>query len=370
MAAGTLGEYFRKKNSNTEQMSNWKFKNYVTDEGVTMLLYGDIDEWCVSAENVVRELSALEQTGKKIMVRINSCGGSVFEGIAIYNAIKNSKADITIYVDGIAASMASVVALCGKPVYMSQYAQLMMHCVSSTVIGNTKDVERQLEVMKQLENTIVKMYASKTGIAEEKIREMWMDGTDHWMTAQQAKDVGIIDGIYDAENPNGIDATNADAVYKYVTNRFISKQNKREMIDKLKKMPKFANCATDEELMAKITEVMNKASECDELKSKIAELEKTAKEAEIKAILDKAIEEHKVTKPVADNLAKAYANDAEGLTALLSAMQGKKKVEIDETVDSLESKTWDELDKADLLSALKEKNPEAYAKKFAEKFGK
>ena len=58
----------------------------------------------------------------KVDVRINSNGGEVYSGIAIFNALKNSKADITIYVDGIAASMASVIALCGKPVQMSRYA--------------------------------------------------------------------------------------------------------------------------------------------------------------------------------------------------------------------------------------------------------
>lgn len=351
-------------------MSKLKLKNYVSEDEVTMLLYGDIDEWYISAESVVKELSALEQTGKKIVVRINSCGGSVFEGIAIYNAIRNSSADITIMVDGIAASMASVIALCGKPVLMSQYAQLMMHCVSSSVRGNTKEVERQLEVMKQLEDTIVKMYAHKTGLSEDKIREMWMDGRDHWVTASEAKDMGLIDGIYDAEEPDGMDKRNADSILKSVMNILISKQNKREMIEKLKKMPQFAACATDDELMAKITELMNKASECDALKAKIAEMEKQEKAAEIKAILDEAIRDHKVTQAVADNLAKAYANDAAGLNSLLSAMPGKKKVEITDMSDSLLSMSWDELDKADLLATLKEKNPEAYAKKYAEKFGK
>lgn len=351
-------------------MAKGKFKNYSGDDEVTMLLYGDIDEWCVSAENVVKELSALEKTGKKISVRINSGGGSVFEGIAIYNAIKNSKADITIMVDGIAASMASVIALCGKPVYMSQYAHLMMHCVSSRVSGNTRDMERHLEVMRQLEATIVKMYASKTGLSEEKIRELWMDGQDHWMTAQEAKNVGLIDGIYDAEMPKGLDANDKDEIYKYVTNKFITNQNNREMIERIKKMPQFSNCATDEDLMAKLTDLLNKAGEYDALAEKLAAMEKKEQEAKIKNILDKAMADHKITQAVADNLKKAYANDADGLNSLLASMQGKKKVEVDDEADPLLSKSWDELDRMDALVDLKAKYPDHFAKKYAEKFGK
>lgn len=86
-----------------------------------ILLYGDIGEYDdnVRSGDIARELLEAEALTGKVDVRINSNGGEVYSGIAIFNALKNSKADITIYVDGIAASMASVIALCGKPVQMS-----------------------------------------------------------------------------------------------------------------------------------------------------------------------------------------------------------------------------------------------------------
>ena len=111
------------------------------------------------AAAIVRELMEAEASGKRIDVRINSNGGDVYTGIAIFNALRGSKADIHIYVDGIAASMASVIALCGKPVEMSKYARLMLHSVSGGCYGNKTELRRCLEEVEALENTLCEMYA-------------------------------------------------------------------------------------------------------------------------------------------------------------------------------------------------------------------
>ena len=93
-----------------------------------ILLYGEIGDYAdVTASDIVSRLMAAEQTYRKIDVRINSVGGEVFTGIAIFNALRQSKADITIYIDCIAASTASFIAGCGRPVKMGRFAQLMLH---------------------------------------------------------------------------------------------------------------------------------------------------------------------------------------------------------------------------------------------------
>ena len=97
----------------------------------TILLYGEVGDWSeVSARDVVTRLLELTRSYDKIDIRINSGGGEVYCGLAIYEALRNSTANLTIYVDGIAASMAAIIALCGKPLYMSPYARLMLHNVS------------------------------------------------------------------------------------------------------------------------------------------------------------------------------------------------------------------------------------------------
>ena len=120
-----------------------------------ILLYGDIGDYDkVRSGDIARELIEAEAAYKKIDVRINSNGGDVYAGIAIFNAFRNSEADITIYVDAIAASMASVIALCGKPVKMSRYARLMLHSVSGGCYGNKNELRQCLSEVEALEDTL------------------------------------------------------------------------------------------------------------------------------------------------------------------------------------------------------------------------
>ena len=109
-----------------------KFSNIIKGDGKTIImLYGEVGEGCsVDSSRVVSELFAHENQDCKIEVRINSQGGDVFSGMAIYNALRQSKGDITIYIDGVAASIAAIIALCGKPLLMSPYAKLMLQIIS------------------------------------------------------------------------------------------------------------------------------------------------------------------------------------------------------------------------------------------------
>ncbi|WP_395263149.1 ATP-dependent Clp protease proteolytic subunit, partial [Clostridium perfringens] len=93
-----------------------------------------------------------------------------------------SNADINIYIDGIAASMASVIALCGKHVEMSKYARLMLHSVSGGCYGNKKDMQKCIDEITSLEDTLCDMYSAKTGMSKEDIHSKYFDGEDHWLT--------------------------------------------------------------------------------------------------------------------------------------------------------------------------------------------
>ena len=123
----------------------------------------------------------------------------MYSGIAIFNALRHSQADIRIYVDGIAASMASVIALCGKPVEMSKYARLMLHSVSGGCYGNKQDLQRCMEEIESLEGSLSEIYAERLGMSKEEVKQTYFDGEDHWLTAKEALDLGFIDDIYDAD---------------------------------------------------------------------------------------------------------------------------------------------------------------------------
>lgn len=162
-----------------------------------ILIYGYIGDWDVSANAFVKELKSLEATYNRIDVRINSGGGSVFEGIAIYNAIKNSTADINTYIDGLAASMASIIALAGKRVYMSRNASMMTHKPSVFASGNSDDLKRNAKLLDELEKTAAVIYSEKTGKTTDDCKVLYMNGKDNWFTAQQALDESLVDELYD-----------------------------------------------------------------------------------------------------------------------------------------------------------------------------
>ena len=201
---------------------NKKFFNIIpSDSGsATVFLYGDIGFPYgdgVSDKKLVQELKEAEAAYRTIEVRINSMGGSVYAGIAIFNAIRGSKSDIRIFVDGIAASMASVIALCGKPVEMSRYSRLMLHSVSGGCWGNKDDLKQTVEEMESLETTLCEMYSKKTGKTAEEIRAAYFDGKDHFLNAKEALSLGFIDGIYDAD-PVPEDST-PEQIYQLFNNR-------------------------------------------------------------------------------------------------------------------------------------------------------
>jgi len=233
------------------------FNITVSGRVATIFLYGDIGDshhGDVHSGDIARELKDAEGLSERIEIRINSMGGDVYSGIAIFNALRNSKADISLYVDGIAASMASVIALCGKPVYMSKYAQLMIHSVSGFCFGTKNDLKETITQIEMLENTLAGMYGHKTGQSAEVIRATYFDGKDHWFGADEALRLGFIDGLYDADKDamhyvsTAVPAESTrDEIYQIFNNRLNKPQNENKMtfLERLRKNPVFQGASSD-----------------------------------------------------------------------------------------------------------------------------
>ena len=315
-----------------------RFFNIIPGEDTCcILLYGDIGDnyGAVTSGQITRELMAAESAYKNIDVRINSVGGEVYTGIAIFNALRASKANITLYVDGVAASMASVIALCGKPVYMSRYARLMLHSVSGGCYGNKKDLKEVLEQMESLEDTLCQMYAERLGKDTAAVKAAYFDGTDHWLTAAEALSPGLIDGIYDA-GPVPEDST-PEQIYAIFNNRLNEPLNISDMnIEELKKRPQFKDCATEADVLARLDQLETTAGradsigkENDTLKAKLKDFEDAAEAAAAaarKALLDAAEKDGRInaeTRPVYENLLKEHPDDGK---KALAALPTKKMV--------------------------------------------
>lgn len=179
-----------------EAAKKFEIKN-VSQTKAEILIYDQIGEdWFgggITAENFTKELNNIPKTVNLIEVRINSPGGSVFEGYTIYNRLKQHKAEVHVYVDGMAASIASIIALAGDKVHMSEVAQMMIHKPSVMAWGNSKDFEDMIERLDTIENQLIKIYHNKTGLDYTELQNMLAKET--WFTSEQALDFGFADEV-------------------------------------------------------------------------------------------------------------------------------------------------------------------------------
>lgn len=364
-----------------------KFFNIVpkSDESASLLLYGPVGEReKVDPAEVVTELMELQKQYKKIDIRVNSTGGEVFAGIAIFNALKASKADITIYIDGVAASIAAIISLCGKPLYMSTHARLMLHRVQGAEYGTAKQLRDAAEMIEELEGTLAKMIASRCKTTPEEVAAKYFDGADHWFTAKEAEQMGLIDGIYDISDADVPESATNDDIYNFFTNRLATsgqpnKNNKNmAFIDDLRARPSFKNATTEAELMTEIANLENSAAKVTALEGKVAELTAklaAARKAENTSLLNQAVAEGKITQAQVPTFMSLLDSDEQNTKSLLASMKAHKTSvqafigDGKEKTDLL-AMTWDEIDKAGRLAELKENYPEAYTQKFEETFRK
>ncbi len=312
-----------------------KYFNIKSDSaGSTIWLYGEIG-YEVESGQIASELNACAQGGGRIDVRINSNGGDVFSGIAIYNALKNSEADIHLYIDGVAASMASVIALCGKPVEMSKYARLMLHSVSGGCYGNKQELSACIAEIESLEDSLSEMYAERIGISKEEVKARYFDGTDHWLRAEEALSMGLIDGIYDAEPVE--DDSSPEAIYMTFNNRLKEPQKSRDMtLEELKKQPQFAGCKSDEDVVAKAQHYAKLAGKNGELeaenkrlKEKVATFEAQAENRlaeERKQLLDAAEQDGRISAETRTAFESMLKHDLEEGKKVLASLMPKRKV--------------------------------------------
>lgn len=170
-----------------------------------LLIYGDIGEnwWgeSITAASVAKQIS--EAKAKRILVRINSYGGSVTDGTAIYNALRASGAVITCRIDGIAASIASLIAMAGDTVEMSSNTLLMVHAPWVGVMGNSRELREAADILDTYARAMATSYARKTGRTLDDELASLTDGVDHWFTASEAKEQGYADTLLDGDDDAG-----------------------------------------------------------------------------------------------------------------------------------------------------------------------
>lgn len=201
------------------QLDWYRFRNVAATadkpETTEVLVYDEIGGICgLSAENFVNELNEIDTP--QIDVRINSPGGSLFDGIVIYNALAKHPSHITTYVDALAASAASIIAMGGDECIMMVGSQMMIHDALGVEMGNSRDFREMADFLDRQSDNIASIYAHKSTTNDASgWRNLMLAET--WMFANEAVDFGLADGVYvrpknapDAEEDDTADSTDSD----------------------------------------------------------------------------------------------------------------------------------------------------------------
>jgi ATP-dependent Clp endopeptidase proteolytic subunit ClpP len=161
-------------------------------KGAEIVIYDEIGAFGIPAKAFLDELKALGPVAE-LTVRINSPGGSVFDGVAIYNALKRHDAAITVWIDGIAASIASMIAMAGNEVVMPENAMLMLHDPSGLVMGTATDMRGMAEALDRMKAGMVAAYRDKSGRDDAEIEALMAAET--WLSAREAVALGLADHV-------------------------------------------------------------------------------------------------------------------------------------------------------------------------------
>ena len=165
-------------------------------------IYGDITSWPwiesdVSSYTLSKELQELDEDIESINIYINSYGGEVAEGLAIYNALKRHKAKIKTYVDGFACSIASVIFAAGDERIMSNTSLLMIHNAWTWAAGDSNELKKQAEDLETITQASINAYMNITNITEDEIKEMMDEET--WLNGEEALEMGFASQLIYAE---------------------------------------------------------------------------------------------------------------------------------------------------------------------------
>ena len=174
--------------------ANWyRIENRADDGRATVHLYDEIGFWGTTASEFIEEISALEV--EAIDVRISSSGGDVFDGIAIYNALRAHDATVTTIVDGAALSIASVIAQAGAVRQMMSGSQMMIHEAWGLALGNAGDLREYADLLDFQTENIAEIYAERSGGTGRKAHYLKLMREETWLSAKDAVSEGLADRV-------------------------------------------------------------------------------------------------------------------------------------------------------------------------------
>lgn len=229
-----------------------RFWNWVKNEntGETELIFsGPISDETWWGDEITPALfrDELAKVSGNITVWLNSPGGDCFAASQIYTMLRNYNSKVTVKIDGIAASAASVIAMAGDKTFIAPTAMLMIHNPMSFAYGNKADMEKTIEILEEVKESIINAYVLKTALSRNKISKLMDDET--WLSAEKALQLGFVDGIlFDEKNTEN----NADSMMysaSKIRNSFLQKVSAKSSGIPLEQLEKRLNLLKQEDLL-------------------------------------------------------------------------------------------------------------------------
>lgn len=222
----------------------FQFTNEIQNGKHILTLSGNVqkkywrDDDVINAKDI-RE--ALDTVTDDIVIKLNSPGGDVFEGIEIYNYLKDHPSNVTVEVTGLAASAATFIVAGADEVIMNVGTSLMIHEASAFAWGNKQDIQKTLNALETIDDSILAIYSDKTGQSVDQLRE-WMN-EEKWFTADEAVEFGFANSVKrdeQQEEPQDIASMIQDAVAVAMANaqafnNFVQEPKRKSLVERLKK---------------------------------------------------------------------------------------------------------------------------------------
>ena len=270
---------------------NWYNINSKASKVVDVYIFDEIGMGGVNAQGFIEEIKSFKDSPMNL--HINCVGGDVFDGMAIYNIIKKRTATTTVYIEGIAASMGSVIALAANKVVMAENSLFMIHNAWGGAMGEAKEMKKTAKLLDKISGEIADIYVKKTKLPYDEVKEMIDEET--WLNAEEALELGFIDSISDAIK---VAAKYDVSKFKNITNKEIKTKlsiniKSKKMTDELKAWfngkvediiarVKSENVEADSKSNVKVTmsdeaEILNKFSDFE---AKVAEVSGSVTELE------------------------------------------------------------------------------------------
>jgi ATP-dependent Clp endopeptidase proteolytic subunit ClpP len=259
-----------------------KWYNIQNKAGKTadVYIFDEIGSYGVTAKQFISDIKDLKDL--PINLRINSLGGDVFDGMAMYNVIKRREAKTTVYIEGIAASIATIIALGADEVVMAENSLFMIHNAWGGAMGEAEDMRKTAATLDKISSELTDIYRKKTGLSYDAISNMMSDET--WLNAQEAYELGFVDTISDSIK---VAAKYDVSKFKNITQEEIQNKlsiniNNKKMTNELKewfnnKVDEIVNAVKGDvkvsDDVAKQTEITVNLADNDEIVNKISEFE-------------------------------------------------------------------------------------------------